>query len=1252
MSKSIEQRIVEMKFDNRQFESGVKTSMSTIDKLKESLNFKGATKGLENIGSAAKNTNMAGLGSAVENVKVKFSALQVVAVTALTNMTNSAINAGKKMISALTVDPIKSGFQEYETQINAIQTILANTSAKGTTLNQVNAALNELNKYADMTIYNFTEMTRNIGTFTAAGVDLDTSVSAIKGIANLAAVSGSTSQQASTAMYQLSQALASGTVKLQDWNSVVNAGMGGEVFQNALKETARAHGTAIDDMITSEGSFRETLKDGWITSQVLTETLDKFTGDLNEKQLKAQGYTQEQIVEIMKLGDMANKAATEVKTFSQLWDTLQEAAQSGWTQSWEIIIGDFNEAKTLLTEISNTVGDIIEQSAEGRNNMLSGGLSSGWKQLLREGVADEEGYVEAIKKTAKEQGIAIDDMIDKEGSFEATLKSGWLTADILTDSLSNLSDETKGLSDEQLEQLGYTRDQIDSLEELNKSVQNGTISMDEFAEKMKRPSGRENLIEAVSNSFRGLMQVFTPINEAFREIFPKYTGDQLYELTVRIKELTERFTLSDTTVKNIGRTFKGLFAIFGIVKQGITALFNGIKPLFSGVGELSGGILDNTAKMGDWLVGLHDAIETSDIFNKAIKEVVDFIVNAGTIIHDTAVLVKDGVHDFIKSVSEKFDFPGMEIFHNFLERFHERMSQVGDVAGGMQSGFVTAIKIMGTALKNSNLVKAFGALWEGLKIIGNGIISILGELGGVFVEALGNADFGGLLDIINAFIAGGIGLGIKKFIDNLSEVAVNFSSFSEGLVDIFDGVRGALEAYQTKLKAEALLKIAGAIALLAAAILVISLIDSDKLSASLGAVTVLFANLMGSMMAFNKMSGGDLKGGAKLQLIATAMVAVATSILILAVALKKISGLDLDEMAVGLGGIIVLTATMVKATKSLGGVESIKGSVQMVIFAAAITILAEACTKLAQLNIGELVKGLVGVGILLAEVVLFMKFAKMDGKAISTATGIVILSGAILILSKAVSIFGAMDWTEIGKGLTSIGILLGELAIFSRLTGNVKNLISTGVGLIAISGALIILSYALKSFSDMQWDEIGRGLVGMAGALAILVLAIKMMPKTNIAMFKDSFLGSSPSGMISTGVGLIAISTAMVILAEALKRFGSMSLEEIGRGLLAVGGSIAILAGGLYLMKGSTAGSAALLIAVAALAVLVPVLSILGAMSWTSIIKGLTALAGVFVILGVAGLVLTPLVPVILSLSGALALIGVEIGRASCRERV
>lgn len=373
---SIDERVVQMKFDSAQFERGVKSTLDQLSSLNKALKMDGATRGLDNIAESSRRFSLGHIGSAIDAISGKFKALSIVGVTALATITNKAVNAGLNLAKSLTVAPIMAGFHEYETQMNAIQTILANTSKQGTTLKDVTGALNQLNTYADKTIYNFTEMTRNIGTFTAAGVDLDTSVNAIKGISNLAAVSGSSSQQASTAMYQLSQALSTGTLKLMDWNSVVNAGMGGQVFQDALKETARVHGVAVDKIIKEEGSFRDSLQKGWITSDILTETLSKFTGDLNAKQLKTMGYNQKQIQGILKMGKTANDAATKVKTVTQLMDTLQEAVGSGWTQTWQILFGNFNEAKKMFTDVSNTLGNIINQSAKSRNNVLKD-----WKNL-------------------------------------------------------------------------------------------------------------------------------------------------------------------------------------------------------------------------------------------------------------------------------------------------------------------------------------------------------------------------------------------------------------------------------------------------------------------------------------------------------------------------------------------------------------------------------------------------------------------------------------------------------------------------------------------------------------------------------------------------------------------------------------------------------------------------------------------------------------------------------------------------------
>lgn len=1112
MSTTVDERVVEMRFDNKQFEQNIQTSLSSLDKLKKSLNLEGAAKGLETVNDAANKCsgNMSPLSNAVETVRVRFSALEVMAITALQNITNSALAAGKNLVSAFTIDPIKTGFEEYETQINAVQTILANTSSKGTTLDQVNNALDELNHYADMTIYNFTEMTRNIGTFTAAGVDLDTSVAAIKGIANLAAVSGSNSQQASTAMYQLSQALAAGTVKLQDWNSVVNAGMGGQVFQDALKETAKVHGIAIDEMIKDEGSFRETLSKGWLTSDILTETLAKFTGDLNEDQLRTMGYADDQIKSIMEMGKTANDAATKVKTFTQLFDTLKEAAQSGWTQSWEIIVGDFEEAKELLTEVSDTFSAVINASADARNKMLQD-----WKDL----------------------------------------------------------------------------------------------------------GGRTMMIEAVKNVFEGLVSVVKPVREAFHEIFPPMTGKQLADITERVRDLTAKFKMGEESSKNLKNTFKGVFAVLDIVGQAFKAVAGGVGELIGLFLPAGNGVLSLTGSFGEYLVKLDETVKKTDVFGKAVSTVVDIVKTAITFVKTAGEKVKE----FGKAAGEKFDFPGFELFHSFLERVHDRMTQIGDGAGKMKSGVIVAFEMMGEALEKCKFLKVMEALWTAVKVIAGGIADAVGTMMGTLAEKLGNADFSGVLDILNSIAVGGIALSVSKFLKSVTEPLEGLNGVLEGVTGILDGVRGCFEAYQTNLKAGTLLKIGAAIALLAGSIVAISLIDSDKLSASLGAITVLFANLLGAMAIFNKISSDT----GKVSKACTAMIAMSVAVSILAGALKKVSDLDWGELARGLVGIAGLTTIVVASSKAMASSQKqvMKGATSLIIFGAAIKILASACEDLSKLQWDELGRGLTGVGVLFAEIAVFLRVAKFNGKMISTATGIVILSAAMKVLASACKDFGQMEWSEIGKGLAGIGGLLAELAVFTNLAGNAKHVMSTGVALIAIGAAMKIFASAVKDFGQLQWDEIGRGLTAMGGALAEVAIAVNLMPKN----------------MIGIGTGLVIVGGALETIANCMSKFGGMQWEEIGRGLTVMGGALAELAISLNFMKGTLGGSAALLVASGALAVLAPVLSILGALSWEAIAKGLISIAGAFTIIGVAGAVLTPLVPTILALSGAFALIGVGV---------
>ena len=1170
MSKTIDERVVEMRFDNKQFESNVQTSLSTIEKLKKSLDMDGATKGLESIDSAAKKVDMSGLGSAVETVKTRFSALEIMAVTALANITNSVVNTGKQMLHSLTIEPISQGFEEYELKMGSIQTIMMST---GASLEEVNKYLQELNTYSDKTIYSFQDMTSNIGKFTNAGVGLEDAVMAIQGVSNVAAVSGANANEASRAMYNFAQALSAGYVKLIDWKSIENANMATVEFKTQLLESAVACGTLTKtadgmyktvkgNVIDATHGFNDSLQDQWMTTEALVGTLRNYADETTE------------------IGAKAFAAAQDVKTFTQLIDTLKEAVGSGWANTWEILFGDFEEAKELWTGLSQVIGGFIDAQADARNEMLQG-----WKDL----------------------------------------------------------------------------------------------------------GGRTKLIEALKNAFEGVQSVIKPIYEAFREIFPPTTAQQLYDITENLRKFTANLKLSDTASANLKSTFKGLFAILDIVKQAFSAIFTAIKPLFGGFGTLGDGILGFTGGIGDAIVAFDEFIKTSGAFQKVgegIATVIQTIMTALSTLKN--------------KIKEKFESANFELFHSLLERIHERMTQVGEAAGEMKSGVIVAFEVIGEALANCQFVQLLSAVWNAVKTIGSGIVKILGELGSSLAKNLGEANFSGIIDLLNGISFGAIAVGITKFVivafevigealancqfvqllsavwnavktigsgivkilgelgsslaKNLGEanfsgiidllngisfgaIAVGITkfvgtfrkaiedigSFKESFIGILDSVRGCFEAYQTQLQAGTLLKIASAIAILTASLIALSLVDSEKLNVALGAITVLFAELLASMAVFNKISGqatGVMKS-------VTAMLGIATAVLILASALKKIADLDAKQLTTGLIGVAGLTTMMVAAAKAMSSNSKtiIKGATQMVIFAAAIKILASVCEQLAKLDWNQLAKGLVGVGVLLAEVSLFLRTAKFSGKSITTATGIVILSAAIKVLASACKDFGEMKWEEIGKGLASIAVLLAEVTAFTKLTGNAKHVISTGVALVAIGAAMKIFASAVKDFSGMQWDEIARGLVAMAGALAAVTIAVNFMPKS----------------MIGIGTGLIAVSAALLILANALNQMGSMSWEEIAKGLITLGGAMAILAIGLNAMTGTLAGSAALLVAASALLVLTPVLAILGAMSWSSIVKGLVTLAGAFAILGVAGAVLTPLVPSILALSGSLALIGVAV---------
>ncbi len=1187
MSRTVDERVVEMRFDNNQFERAASATMSTLSKLKSSLNLDGATKGLESVDDAARKIDLSGLSSAVDTVKSRFSALEVIAITTLANITNSAVNTGKKLLSALTIAPIKSGFQEYETQINAIQTILANTEHQGTNLQQVNKALDELNLYADKTIYNFTQMTKNIGTFTAAGVDLQTSVDSIKGIANLAAVSGSTSQQASTAMYQLSQALAAGRVSLMDWNSVVNAGMGGKVFQDALVRTSELLNTGAEAAIKQYGSFRESLTQGqWLTTQVLTETLKQFAGAYDEADLIAQGFTEEQAKAIAKMAETAENAATKVKTVTQLWDTLQESAQSGWTQTWEILFGDFDEAKELLTSVSDIVGGIIQEVSNARNEILSGGLSTGWKQLLDQGIDDEAGYIDAIEEVARKNGDAFDKMVEDSDDFSDALKKGLkrgtISSKTLEEAVHNLSDKMSKMSKEELDAAGYTSDMVKKMQELDKAIKNGSVSMDDFVDKILKPSGRENIIESLWNAAKGLASVLKPIKEAFQEIFPAITSSGIYKFTEKMRELSQELIIGNETASKIKDTFKGFFSVFDILRQGIGVVLKLLSPALSIASDIIDVILSVTAALGRAITRLNEFIKT----NRTFKQ------------------VAEGVRDAMNKVAVTFNFlkeKAIEKLGNLFDKLSEAMDKAGKSAKAADEKISDSVDTIGEKFENSKFVKFLEDVYGVAKKIGEAILKIISAIGLAFTEGISDMDITDFSSLLNSVGIGTIAAGFKKLTDNLSGFFDKLGSLTasggvrDSIVSTMESVRDCLATYQKQLKSQILLNIAKAMAILSAAIIAIGGLSSEDVKSGIAVVTSLFADLALFSHFFGKTS--------------------------------LVKGL---------------------LEKSVGSVKVIAASISALVgFSAAVLILSVAMRQLSDLDWGQIARGLVAIGVLLAELGVFSAAMKKQGKAIVKGCWQMILAAtAILTLAAAFKIIATMDWEDLGKGAATMTYAFIAMGVAIRQFSKFGDVDKSVGSMITVATALGLVAGVFKLIATMNWEELGKGAAFMVGAMATLVIGLNSLNSASkvMSISTKSFTTIGSSAKTAAG-SLIAAAAALALMAAAMKIISTIDSEGIAIGVLALASAMTILVVGLQNMpKDMKTGG--LLAATAALLAMAAAIKVLSSLSLTEVATGIvaiTAVLGVFVGIGALLSKFIGIAPALTAFGKSIAIIGAAV---------
>lgn len=1215
MSREIDQRVVELQFDNANFERNAKESISTLDKLKEKLNFKRTGEGLKELEDRVAKFTMKPLEDAVEGVRVKFTLLDNFVWNFFDRISNKILDVGKNLVSAFTIDPIKTGFQEYETQINAVQTILANTQSKGSTLDDVNEALDKLNKYADLTIYNFTEMTRNIGTFTAAGVGLQDATDAIQGIANLAAVSGSTSQQASTAMYQLSQALSAGSLKLQDWNSVVNAGMGGEVFQNALKQTAREYGIAVDSIIDKAGTFRESLKDGWITSEILTTTLKKMTvtgadeylakltgisqqhiaamheeaassADMEKgfrdlaKELAATGkVTEEQAYQLLNMSTTAQDAATKVKTFSQLMDTLKEAAQSGWTQTWELIVGDFGEAKELFTYLSDAFSGLINESSDARNAIVADALGSDWEKLtkvLTDAGVSMDTFKDTLIKNAKESGVAIDEWIAADGSFENTLQRGWLKDSDITKAFEDLAKGTSGatvaledyqkaitdvvmgkygngaervealtaanldyaevqalvnkcwdgqvlhldrLDAAQLKSIGMTEEQIDAYKKLAEESKDPTSALNQMIQDMSAPSGRTLLVDSLKNTLSGILTIVKSIRKAFNQVFKPSAGPIKKFLKI-INDLSKKFVNIGKYANQLIRTFSGLFSILGIIGDIISGTLSFAFTTLNDVLNVDAkSVLDFTANIGDTIVAFRQWLKDSNAIQNGLTKLKTIIIT-----------VVDNIKEFIEGFKES------DVIAAGVERIQNAFTALKSGAGISLDGLGQSFTSFIQKVKNGDKID-FSNVSNSLSTLSEDVDAELAQV---------DLSFTGFVDYVKA------------------DIPKRFQSAFGGIIGIFEGFRTELGHWiyaiqQTfgNLNWGVILSLFNAGFLLKMTSTITN--QLGKLVDKFEPVQGILNSVKGAINQFsNVLKAEALKTKAEALLeIAAALGIVALSMTLLA----TIKDEDFDAALINLGIAVATIAAMAtvvaligKASPSLtGAFMSLLGlSISLAVVTKIITDLS---VKLDEFDISA------------------TRFVKTAG----------LVGGIMLALAASVAIMGieiragGLTITNNLKGVAAYMIAFASglyvfAAAMERLT-KVRDVMDPKVAVqfVGLMGAMVLMLKLLSGPANMYVDKAGIALLAVSGAMLILFKLMHDMPTvmettdwlksllsiaalTGVMFVILKALGSRISKYAAkAGLGLLGFSAALALLPISIKLLGSINGKELRKGVAAVG---------------------------------------------------------------------------------------------------
>lgn len=1365
LSRVVDERIAEMRFDNKDFEQNVSESLSTLDKLKKALDFGNAGHSFDNITNAASRINIGSIGEEIEGVTAKFSALEIAGVTALVNIANKAVDAGLAMAKSLTIDQITAGFDKYADKTTAVQTIMAATRQdfedEAEQMEYVNDQLEKLNFFTDETSYNFVDMVSNIGKFTSAGVNLDEAVTSMQGVATWAAMSGANAMQASRAMYNLAQATGKGFLQLIDWKSIENANMATMEFKEMAIQAGLALGTLekvdgqimtvdtglankFNGLVVDARNFSSTLSDGWLTIDVLNKTLNEYGGFANriyevyeETGLEVLGilkYTDEYAEGLLDLAELENETgveaerlaeifselndpmyalgrkayetAQEAKTFAEVIAYTEDAVSSGWMNTFEIIFGDYAEAKEMWSGLAEVFYELFVQSGEVRNAILGVWKELGGRTSMLQSVSNAyQAFVKVIEtvkdafqsvfpsRSVNERGKALYNFTEQVREFTERLILSEEAAKKLQNfvtpffkTLKNTIGVIKSLGVWLKEYIVPSLSIIfGSLKKLFVPLSSIATTIKELVKSSFAELERFNFLSTIAGNiaegFRMISQDFDGVIEKTAELLTGFnetlrTSETLKNVINTIKMVLFELASGITNILNLSAlitTFKnsggGIAGILSVIKFELFAIWNTV----SGVLKQITGIDMNSALIG-WSNKLKEIVNNSERLQNAIsvlKELKDDLVfgvkslfnfneiisvfnqNGGGFAGVLAVIKRELsiVLDIIKNVIE--DLTGINFSDNIfsqiadkisgaLERIKQAFSDfrntdtggVDDVVGKVEE------KLSPLAAFLDGIKRAVVWTWDKLKGFGPKISEAIDNIGGSLKQFKDKITSLTGKDVFNFALLSGsvasvimlIGKGINLFwslVGKFKDINV-LKSIASGIRETIDNLSYSLDDLQKSIKANVLLKIAIAITAITLSVAKLSEIDPVNLGLALGAVTFELKSLMSALGQTVKMT--SLFEASKLKTIGLAMIELSIAITILSSAVKKLSKIEFWSMIqglVGVGALLSGLALFINFTK-LDNVSA-KDLVGVIFIAEAIKILSGAVKKLSDIEFWSMIQGLVGVGITLQAMKNFINTVDFShGTSISGALSIILMAEAIKVLASAVKKVGELKLGDVVEGLISVMLLINSLQKF-LLKSKFNGLnIQSGAGLLIMAFALKVIAGVVADISSYNLKEIGLGLLAIGGILLELGGFVFLLEKSKISGLK----------LMALALGMAKFASAVKILSEFAKEVYYIDWKVLGKGAVVMAAGLGILVGAAILMNKAILGVAGILLMTFALKQLLPVIKSFSSMGWEEIGKSLAELAGILAVIGLAGLLLGPIAPLILALGGALAVLG------------